>query len=126
MRFSFLAALPLLGAVALTPSRGSAQISATIHLGTPIAVTHYSADVHGDWHANYRKWNVVTLYSYDGHFYSHNVRGAHPVQVYRSGTQYFTPPQDQAWVNHGDKRYNYQRRPNDDDYSHATEPVHHL
>lgn len=120
MRMPLLAALPILGALALlTPRQSSAQISATIHLGNPVVVTNYSADVHGDWHTNYRKWQPTTVYSYNNQYYAHSVKGGRAVEVYHQGSQYFLPPQDQAWANHGDKRFNYNRKPNDDDYSHA-------
>jgi hypothetical protein len=123
MRISLLAALPLVAVLALTPRQGSAQISATIHLGTPLVVTNYSADVHGDWHTNYSKWKPTTVYAYNGKYYSHSVKGARPVQIYHQQNQYFLPPQDAAWANRGDKRYNYNRKPTDDDYSHAA-PAH--
>ena len=122
MRMSLLATLPLLGALALTPCRGSAQITATIHLGSPVVVSNYSADVHGDWHTNYTKWQPRTVYAYNGQYYSHSVKGARPVQIYHRQNQNFLPPQDAAWANHGDKRYNYNRKPTDEDYSHATPP----
>jgi hypothetical protein len=122
MRVSLLATLPLLGALAVTPRHGSAQVSATIRLGNPVVVTNYSPEVYGDWHTNYRRWRPTTVYSYNGHYYSHSVRGARPVQIYHRQNQYFLPPRDDAWGNHGDHRYNYNRRPTDDDYSHAAPP----
>jgi hypothetical protein len=122
MRISLLATLPLLGALALTPRQGSAQISATIHLGNPVMVTNYSPDVHGDWHTNYRKWRPTTVYAYNNQYYSHSVKGARPVQIYHQGNQNFLPPRDAAWANRADKRYNYNRKPTDDDYSHAAPP----
>jgi hypothetical protein len=122
MRMSLLATLPLLGALVLTPRHGSAQVSVTLHLGTPLVVTHYSSDVHGDWHTNYSKWKPTTVYAYNGQYYSHSVKGARPVQIYHQQNQNFLPPQDAAWANHGDKRYNYNRKPTDEDYSRAAPP----
>ena len=124
MRCKSLLVLPLLvGALTVVPRHGSAQISATIHLGTPLVVTNYSSDVHGDWHAAYRTWTPTTVYFYSGHYYAHSVKGARAVQIYRHGNQRFLPPQDVAWANHGDKRFNYSRKPTDEDYGHA-EPAH--
>jgi hypothetical protein len=122
MRISPLATLPLLGALLLAPRQGSAQISATIHLGSPVVVTNYSPQVHGDWHTNYSRWKPTTVYAYNGQYYNHSVRGARPVQIYHRQNQYFLPPQDPAWANRGDKRYNYNRKPTDDDYNHAAPP----
>jgi hypothetical protein len=122
MRITALLTLPLLGALALTPRQGSAQITATIRLGSPIVVTNYSADVHGDWHTNYSKWKPTTVYAYDGQYYSRSVKGARPVQIYHRQNQNFLPPQDAAWANRGDKRYNYNRKPTAEDYSRAAPP----
>lgn len=121
MRFSTLVAVPLVAALVAAPVRAPAQVSATIHLGPAITVGDYSASTYGDWHTHYRRWTPVTLYSYNGHYYSRNVRGSRAVMVYRSGKHYFLPPQDQAW-NNADKRYNYARRPTDDDYHHTAPP----
>ena len=123
MRVSLLATLPLLGALAVgvTPRQGSAQISATIHLGKPVVVTNYSPEVYGDWHTGYQRWRPTTVYYYNGQWYPRSVTGSRPVMVYRNGSSYFLPPRDQDWTNK-DKRYNYQRRPTDDDYNHAAPP----
>ena len=88
-------------------------------------VTQYSQEVHGDWHTAYRQWQPTTVYFYNGHYYSHSVKGARPVQIYRHGNQRFLPPQDAAWANRGDKRYNYNRKPTDDDYRQAPPPPPH-
>jgi hypothetical protein len=121
MRFTPFAPLLLVGALALTPRPATAQISVSLHLGTPLVVTNYAPDAYGDWHTNYRNWRPVTVYSYNGQWYNHSVRGARPVVVYRSQNSYFLPPQDQDW-NNKDRRYNYRRRPTSDDYSHAAAP----
>lgn len=119
MRVSLLATLPLLGALAVAPRQGSAQVSVTLHLGNPVVVTNYAPQVYGDWHTNYQKWRPTTVYYYNGAWYPRSVRGARPVVVYRSQNSYFLPPRDQNWDNK-DHRYNYRRRPTDDDYNHAS------
>lgn len=122
MRISQLAILPVLAALAMATRPASAQISATIHLGSPVVVTRYSAETHGDWHTSYSRWRPTTVYAYNDQYYSHSVRGARPVQIYRQGNQNFLPPQDAAWANRADHRYNYNRRPTDDDYNRAAPP----
>jgi hypothetical protein len=122
MRLTALITLPLLGALALAPRQSSAQVSVTLHLGNPVVVTQYSSDVHGDWHTNYSKWKPTTVYAYNGQYYSHSVKGARPVQVYNQQNQHFLPPQDAAWANRADKRYNYNRKPTAEDYSRAQPP----
>jgi hypothetical protein len=119
MRIRLLATLPLLGALALAPRDGSAQVSATIHLGNPVVVSNYEANRYGDWHSNYRRWRPTTVYYYNGRYYPRAIRGSRPVQIYRRQNEYFLPPRDAAWVNRGDRRFNYRRRPNDEDYNHA-------
>jgi hypothetical protein len=119
MRIVQLATLSMLAFAALAPRHASAQVSATIHLGTPLTVSAYSASTHGEWATNYRKWTPTNVYVYNGKYYPHAVKGSHQVQVYRRGNEYFTPPRDAAWAKGADKRFNYKRVPNDDDYSHA-------
>ena len=123
MRVSFLATLPILGALALAvpTHQASAQISATIHLGKPVVVTNYSPDTYGDWHTRYHSWRPTTVYYYNGQWYPRSVRGSRAVAVYRSGQSYFLPPRDKDWDNK-DHRYNYRRRPTDDDYNHVSPP----
>ena len=113
--------VPLLGAVAMLPCRATAQISATVQLGQrpyghEIRVYPYSRDVDGDWHASYRRWRPVTVYSLDGRFYSRPTPGARAVQIYSYNNQYFLPPQDPGWDNF-DRRYRYNERPRDEDYN---------
>jgi hypothetical protein len=122
MRIRLLATLPLLAALTVTPRPSSAQISATIHLGRPIVVGNYEPTRYGDWHSNYRRWRPVTVYYYNGRYYPRAIRGARPVQIYRRQNEYFLPPRDAAWANRGDRRYNYHRRPNDEDYNRAGSP----
>ena len=122
MRVSLLATLPLIGALAIAPRQGSAQVNVAIHLGPPIMVTDYSPEYYGDWRTRYESWRPVTVYSYDGRWYPTSVRGSHRVIVYRSQNHYFLPPRDAEW-NNRDQRYNYTRRPNDDDYKHVGPPA---
>lgn len=125
MRVSMLATLPVLTMLALTPLRSEAQISGTIQIGPPqrswgreVVVTNYAPETHGSWQTSYRRWQPVTVYYVNGHYYPRRVRGARPVVIYRSQNRSFLPPQDQQWDGK-DRRYNYRNRPNADDYSHA-------
>ena len=120
MRIHSLAAISLMGALAFAPAQSSAQVSVSLHLGTPVVVHDYAPTVYGDWHTAYRTWTPVTRYYYDGRWYAHSVHGARAVVVYRSKAgQYFLPPRDAAWK---DKRYNLKRRPIDEDYNHVVRP----
>jgi hypothetical protein len=83
--------------------------------GAELGVLSFSAERAGDWHRNYKQWSPVTVYEHDGHYYPHNAPGARAVQIYRYQNEYFFPPQDHDWVGF-DKRFNYTRRPNDDDF----------
>ena len=121
MRAISLAIVPLLAALNVAPRQAEAQISVTLHLGDPIVVTNYAPEAYGDWHTSYRYWHPVTVYFYDGRWYPRAVRGARPVVVYRSENSYFLPPRDHDWDNR-DHRYNYRRRPTDDDYNRAGPP----
>lgn len=120
MRIAAFLTAPLLAAMLAPPA--AAQVSVTLHLGTPVVITHYSPEVYGPWQTAYTTWTPTTVYYFDGHYYSRPVKGARLVQVYRRQNQYFLPPQDVAWANRGDKRYDYDRKPNDDDYKGAGPP----
>ena len=122
MRIIRLLALPLVAALVLAPRRAPAQVNVTIRLGTPVMVTNYAPDYYGDWRTSYRQWKPVTVYYYQGHYYPKSVRGSRPVMIYRRGNENFLPPQDQAWANRGDKRFNYKRAPTPDDYRQAAPP----
>ena len=122
MRVSLLAALPLVGALTLAPHRGSAQVHVSVHLGPPVLVTEYAPEYYGDWRTSYESWRPITVYQYDGRWYPTAVRGSRPVVVYRSQNHYFLPPRDVGWDNR-DHRYNYARRPLDDDYKHVGPPA---
>ena len=120
MRIATLLTVPLLAALIVRPTQASAQITIQFgtRLGPEVGVFAYSPERLGDWRNNYRQWTPVTLYDVNGHYYRSQVRNARPVLVYMYNNQYFFPPRDQGW--HGmDRRYNYNRRPNDVDYGRA-------
>jgi roadblock/LC7 domain-containing protein len=83
-----------------------------------IGVLGYALERAGDWRTNVRRWTPVTVYAVRGRYYSNNVAGSRPVMVYRYRNEYFLPPHDQAWVGF-DRRFDYNRRPSDDDYVRA-------
>jgi hypothetical protein len=83
-------------------------------LGTEIGVFNYSQERAGDWRRNYKRWTPVTVYESNGRYYSRNAPGARPVAMYRYQNEYFLPPADQTF-NGADKRFNYNRQPNDQD-----------
>jgi hypothetical protein len=85
-------------------------------LGPEIGVVAYSPERAGDWRRNYRRWTPVTVYEWNGHYYTNGISGARPVAIYRYQDEYFLPPTDQEWVNF-DKRYTYDRRPTPDDHA---------
>jgi hypothetical protein len=126
MRIALRITLPALAALSIMAMPASAQVSATVRIGDPpprawgheVVVAPYVSERYGDWHTSYRKWQPVTLYVMNGRYFARNVRGSRPVMVYRSHNQYFLPPQDKAWER-ADRRYKYDRRPNDDDYTRA-------
>ena len=122
MRIRMVTLMPMIGILALAPHRGNAQVTATVQLGQQqnwgpeVRVYPYSQDVDGDWRSSYRRWRPQTVYALNGHFYLRAVPGARSMQVYRFNNQYFLPPRDAAWVNI-DRRYQYDRRPQDADYN---------
>ena len=122
MRLSFCAPMALAATLALAPHRAPAQVSVSLRFGRPLVVTNYSPDAYGDWHSRYRYWHPTTVYYLDGRWYPRRVRGSRPVVVYRTGSSYFLPPRDRDW-DQRDRRYNYRRRPSDEDYTHAAEPA---
>jgi hypothetical protein len=118
-RASLLTILPLIGVLAVaTPRQAPAQVSINLRLGPPVVVTNYAPDVYGNWRTDYMSWHPVTVYYYEGQWYTRPIRQARPVVVYQYRNQYFLPPRDAGWVNQ-DRRYDYRRRPVDDDYNHA-------
>jgi hypothetical protein len=114
MRIVKLMALPLLAAMAIVPTRASAQVNLSVRFGTrlgpDIGVFAYSQERMGDWHQNYRKWTPVTLYDINGRYYRNSVSGSRAVGVYSYNGEYFLPPSDAGWVGR-DQRYNYAWRP---------------
>jgi hypothetical protein len=88
--------------------------------GAELGIFGFNARLAGDWHRDYKRWSPVTVYEYHGHYYPHNAPGARAVQIYRYQNEYFFPPQDRAWVGF-DKRFNYERRPNEEDFRRGRE-----
>jgi len=122
MRIIRMLALSLVVALVFVPRHAPAQVNVTIRLGTPVVVMNYAPDYFGDWRTNYIQWRPVTVYYFQGHYYPRSVKGGRRVMIYRRGNEYFLPPQDPAWANRGDKRFNYKYRPSDDDYRQAPHP----
>ena len=124
MRSATWLAVPVLAALIALPTRASAQGSISVQFGTrlgpEVGLSAYSSARMGDWRSNYRRWTPVTLYDINGRYYRNQVRGARAVQVYSYDNEYFLPPQDQGW-NGADRRYNYQRQPDNADYGRARE-----
>jgi hypothetical protein len=83
--------------------------------GSEVVVNTYSPEAYGNWRSGYRRWRPVTLYSRDNRYFLRAVPGSRPVSVYSWNNQYFLPPQDRQWDQY-DRRFNYGRRPTDDDY----------
>jgi hypothetical protein len=81
-----------------------------------IGLLAYTPDRAGDWRANVRRWNPVTVYEFRGRYYSNNLAGSRPLMVYRYRDEYFLPPPDQGWIGF-DRRFNYNRQPTNDDRS---------
>jgi hypothetical protein len=82
--------------------------------GPEIGVFNFSPDRAGDWRRNYRRWTPVTVYEFHGRYFTNSGPGARPVMVYRYRDEYFLPPDDPAW-NGFDRRFDYNRIPNQDD-----------
>jgi hypothetical protein len=103
----------------ILPAPAAAQMQISVQFGTrlgpEVAVYAYSPERLGDWRANYRQWTPVTLYDINGRYYRNSVRGARPFLVYQYHNEYFLPPQDHGW-NGMDRRYNYRRQPNQEDF----------
>ena len=112
-------ALALSALVCFVPASPTAAqgvgVSVGLRLGNERVVAAYSPERYGEWRANYKRWKPTTLYVVNGHYYDKYTRGSRAVVVYRRGGEYFLPPQDSKWVGY-DRRYNYRRRPNDEDY----------
>jgi hypothetical protein len=109
--------LSLLFAGAPIAPAAAQGVGITVKLGPERTVRPYSSDKYGDWHTNYKKWTPTTLYYNDGHYYGKKGPGSRAVMVYKKGNDYFLPPHESDWVGK-DKRYNYSRKPNDEDYNH--------
>lgn len=118
MKRSTFIAVPFVVALFAVPSHANAQMGLTVRFGTrlgpDVGVYAYSAERNGDWQNNYRRWSPVTLYDVNGRYYRNSVEGSRAVVVYSYNGEYFLPPTDEGWMNK-DRRYNYNRRPTDDD-----------
>jgi hypothetical protein len=82
--------------------------------GVEVGVLDFSAERAGNWRKNMKLWSPVTVYENNGRYYQNKSPGTRAVMIYRYKSEYFLPPQDRQWVN-SDKRFNYDRRPNDED-----------
>lgn len=113
---------PLLGAMLLTSACATGYTRTTLgvnaRLGPPIEVYDYYPDYFGDWHTRWNGWAPVTIYEYQGAYYSRNIRGARPLQVYRTPSGYLLPPRDNDWAR-TDRRFSSKKRPTPDDYARA-------
>lgn len=122
MRMTKWMVLPALaGAVAMSacgPGYNGVSVGVQVQSRPGIELYGYSAQQYGDWRGNYRQWTPVVVYESNGQYYPTNVRGSRQVQVYRSQSGYFLPPQDQEWAR-TDRRFNNQRRPTAADYGRA-------
>jgi hypothetical protein len=121
MRISTLALILGAAALPMATTPAAAQVTGSLRIGghgAALTINSYDASKYGDWHTSYRHWSPVTVYTLNGQYYNHSVRGARAVQVYRQNGSYFLPPRDTKW-NGFDHRYNYRHRPNDDDYNHV-------
>lgn len=117
-QIAFLVLGSLVLASACGPGYRRTGVEVSAQLGPGIDLYSYSAQQHGDWHANYRQWSPTVVYEANGRYYPNNVRGARQVQVYHSQSGYFLPPQDQEWAR-TDKRFNSKRMPSAADYGRA-------
>lgn len=111
-------ALALSALICFVPAaRASAQVGVSVglKLGNERVVAAYSPERYGAWQASYKSWKPTTVYAVNGHYYDKSTKGSRAVVVYRKGSDYFMPPQDEKWVG-ADKRYNYKRKPVDEDY----------
>lgn len=122
MRTATLLALTLVGGMIARPAQAPAQINIGIRfgsrLGPEISLFAYSPVRYGNWRTNYRRWRPVTLYEMNGHYYRYRINGARAVEAYTYRNEYFMPPRDEAWINR-DRRFDYRRRPSNDDYDRA-------
>ena len=100
---------------ASAPAQG-VGISIGLKLGPSRSVVAYSSARDGEWRSSYMQWQPTTMYVVDGRYYEKQSRGSRAVVVYRHNEDYFLPPQDKKWVG-ADKRYNYKRKPRNEDYN---------
>ena len=105
----------LLASAPIMSASAQSGVSVDVKLGPARTVAPYSSEKFGDWHTNYKNWTPTTMYYTNGQYYDHKASGARTVVVYKKGSTYFMPPQDNDWVGK-DKRYNYKNKPTDEDY----------
>jgi hypothetical protein len=108
----------------LIPAQGGAEVGVVARAPAPEVVVYaYSSSYYGDWRAAYPGWTPVTIYYFDGRYYSRPIPRARTVVVYRRGGDYFFPPRDRAWRG-ADRRYDYRREPTWRDHGRAKQKVH--
>ncbi|HUX34082.1 MAG TPA: hypothetical protein VMV51_09420 [Gemmatimonadaceae bacterium] len=83
-------------------------------IAAPLVVGAYAAGDVGGWRTSLMLWTPVTVYAFNGAYYSRAVPGSRSVEIYRYRGRYFMPPDDRAWIG-ADRRYDYRRRPEHDD-----------
>ncbi len=125
MRRSILAATSLITALATVPA--AAQVSARLDVRVPVgrvgvgsrgalAIGAYAPALAGAWQDDYRYWEPVTVYYYDGEYYDYPIVDyATPVYVYRYNGRLFFPPRDEAFLRlHSRATRFYPPRPRDE------------
>jgi hypothetical protein len=119
MRASFLAAVPLLAALAAVPVEG--QVSARMHVDIPIGrsrpvagyqlprgpivVREYDPYRYGASDSYFDQWAPQTLYLYNGYYYDYPVVAyAEPIMVYSYRNEFFFAPRDRGFIQWRDQR----------------------
>jgi hypothetical protein len=119
MRASFLAAVPLLAALATVPAEG--QVSARLHVDIPIGrsrpvaafvgqrrpivVQDYDPYRFGAWNSYFDQWVPETVYLYDGYYYDYPIVAyAEPIAVYSYRGGLFFAPRDREFIQWRDQR----------------------
>lgn len=117
MRLSSLLGIVVLATGCAYPAQtGQVDVSMAYgqQLGPEVYLYAYSPRVYGDWRFAYTQWTPVTIYYFEGRYYSSPVRYARPVVVYSHYNEYFLPPPDRAWIG-VDTRIDYRYVPNSKD-----------
>jgi hypothetical protein len=119
LRTSLLVVGAMVASACVVPARGGAEVGVVAHShGPELMVYAYSSSFYGDWRAHYMGWTPVTIYYFEGRYYSRPIPRARTVIVYRRGGDYFFPPRDRAWRGF-DRRYDYSRAPSWRDHGRA-------